>query len=53
MFALAIIKLVKKLINSIVERTISSQVIRSGILVAANYRAIYRAMNQKININSN
>ena len=54
-FALVIIKLVEKLPNTNVGRTISNQIIRSGTSVAANYRAACRARSNadfisKINI---
>jgi len=42
-FALMIIKLVEELPNSQAGRTIGSQIVRSGTLVAANYRAACRA----------
>jgi len=42
-FALMIIKLVEELPNSQAGRTIGNQIVRSGTLVAANYRAACRA----------
>jgi len=45
-YALRVIKLVGALPNSIVGRTISNQLIRSGTSVGANYRAACRARSK-------
>ena len=46
-FSLMIIDLVESLPNSISSRAISSQLVRSGTSVGANYRAVCRARSDK------
>lgn len=46
-FSLMIIDLVEKLPNSISSRAIANQVVRSGMSVGANYRAVCRARSDR------
>ena len=46
-FSLIIIDLVEKLPNSISSRAIANQVVRSGMSVGANYRAVCRARSDR------
>lgn len=46
-FSLMIIDLVEKLPNSMSSRAIANQVVRSGMSVGANYRAVCRARSDR------
>ena len=46
-FSLTIIDLVEKLPNSISVRVVANQIVKSGISVGANYRAVCRARSDR------
>jgi len=46
-FSIAILELVEKLPNTISGRAVANQIVRSGISVGANYRAVCRARSDR------